>query len=170
MAQWGRRRDLGTPRRGHEFTRYSFPRDFAKTNTHAQTIIASTNNDLNISVDEGQTWQPQNVATHFPHRYCRGIMRKAADPQTLFVGNGSGPPGNTGSLHISRDGGRAWQQAELSPTPNSTIWTFATHTDVPDTIIAACVLGYVYLSENGGTTWRKLPHEFGEIRSLALTP
>lgn len=137
--------------------------------TGPQTIIASTNNDLNFSVDEGRTWQPQNVASHFPHRYCRGIIHKADDPQTLFVGNGNGPPGNTGNLQISRDSGHNWQQAELSPTPNSTIWTFATHPALPDTIAAACVLGYVYLSENGGATWRKLPHEFGEIRSLALT-
>ncbi len=140
------------------------------TDTRPQTIIASTNNDLNISVDGGQTWQPQNVASHFPHRYCRGIVHKADDPQTLFVGNGSGPPGNTGNLQISRDGGRSWQQAELAPTPNSTLWTFATHPALPDTIVAACILGYVYISENGGTAWRKLSHEFGEIRSLALTP
>ncbi len=141
-----------------------------RTDTRPQTILASTNNDLNISVDAGKTWEPQNVASHFPHRYCRGITHKADDPQTLFVGNGSGPPGNTGSLHISRDGGNNWRQAELTPTPNSTIWTFATHPALPNTIAAACVLGYVYLSADGGATWRKLPHEFGEIRSLALTP
>jgi photosystem II stability/assembly factor-like uncharacterized protein len=140
------------------------------TATRPRTLLASTNNDLNISVDEGQTWQPQNVGSVFPHRYCRGVITKAHNPDVVFVGNGSGPPGDTGSLQISHDGGKTWQAVSLPMPPNSTVWTFATHPALPDTIAAACVLGYVYLSDDGGANWRKCPHEFGEIRSLALTP
>lgn len=135
-----------------------------------QTLLATTNNDLNRSIDGGATWQPQNITSVFPNRYCRGIAQKAEDPQTVFVGNGSGPPGQDGSLHISQDGGMTWQTATLPTPPNSTLWTFATHPALPDTIAAACVLGYVYLSGDGGVTWRKCSHEFGEIRSLVLLP
>ncbi len=135
-----------------------------------QTLLATTNNDLNRSVDGGATWQPQNITSVFPHRYCRGIAQKADDAQTIFVGNGSGPPGQDGSLHVSHDGGTTWRTANLPAAPNSTLWTFATHPALPDTIAAACVLGYVYLSDDGGATWRKCRHEFGEIRSLALLP
>ncbi|MDQ3816045.1 MAG: hypothetical protein M3347_19220, partial [Armatimonadota bacterium] len=93
----------------------------------SKTVIATTNNDINVSTDECAQWRPQNVPEKFPWRYCRGIAAKADDPNTIFVGNGSGPPGTVGALQISRDGGQSWQMADLSPAPNSTIWTFATN-------------------------------------------
>ena len=37
-------------------------------------------------------------------------------------------------------------------------------------IAAASLFGYLYVSEDGGNTWSKLQKEFGEIRSLAVTP
>jgi photosystem II stability/assembly factor-like uncharacterized protein len=134
-----------------------------------KTLLASTNNDLNLSVDEGRTWQPQNVKAQFPWAYCRGIMQKADDPNTLFVGNGNGPPGTAGALQISRDGGRTWQAASLPVPPNSTVWTFANAASVSSEILCATVHGYVYRSQDSGETWSKLAREFGEIRSLALT-
>ena len=132
-------------------------------------LIASTNNDLNISRDDGATWQPQNVKRSFPHAYCRGIASKSDDPRVLFLGNGNGPPGTTGTLQISRDGGESWQEATLPVAPNSTIWTFATHVEQPELIYGASINGYLYRSVDGGRNWTKCTHEFGEVRSLALT-
>lgn len=134
----------------------------------SRRILASTNNDLNLSMDEGLTWQPQNVKTHFAHAYCRGLVGKPDDPLTLFLGNGNGPPGSTGALQISHDGGQTWHAADLPVPPNSTIWTFAVNSAVPERIVAAAVSGYVYRSRDGGATWAKGRHEFGELRSLAL--
>ncbi len=134
-----------------------------------KTVLASTNNDLNLSTDEGRTWQPQNVKAQFPWAYCRGIVQKVDDPNTLFLGNGNGPPGSEGALQISRDGGRTWQAASLPVPPNSTVWTFAANPATPDTLLCATVSGQVYLSRDGGKDWSKLAREFGEIRSLALT-
>lgn len=131
-------------------------------------LIASTNNDLNLSTDDGATWQPQNVSARFPNRYCRGILVKAGAPDTLFVGNGDGPPGTTGSLQVSHDAGRTWTAATITPPSNSTIWTFATSPAQPERIFAASVLGTLYRSEDGGAVWHQCPHEFGEIRSLAV--
>ena len=142
--------------------------DFAIVPGSPRTLLASTNNDLNLSHDEGKTWTPQNVKAQFPHAYCRGLKQHEDDPRTLFLGNGNGPPGSVGSLQISHDGGKSWQQAPLSQAPNSTIWTFATHPALPDLIFAASVNGYLYRSEDGGSNWTKSPHEFGEIRSLAI--
>lgn len=133
-------------------------------------ILAATNNDLNVSTDEGATWQPQHVKDRFPWGYCRAIVARADDPRTLFLGNGNGPPGTAGALHLSRDGGVSWQQADLQPSPNSTIWTFATNAADPDLIFCASVNGYLYRSADGGATWRKCRHEFGEVRSLAWLP
>ena len=133
-------------------------------------LLAATNNDLNISTDEGQTWEPQAVKESFPWAYCRAIIAKADEPRTLFLGNGNGPPGTAGSLQVSRDGGASWANANLNPEPNSTIWTFATNPANPDLLFCASVNGYVYRSEDGGQSWRKLRHEFGEVRALAWTP
>ncbi len=131
-------------------------------------MLASTNNDLNLSVDGGATWQPQNVGAQFPHGYCRGLLANSDVPSTLFVGNGDGPPGKTGALYVSHDAGATWQAAALPTPPNSTVWTFAANANAPGLIFSACVLGYLYRSEDGGNSWRKCPHEFGEIRSLAV--
>ncbi len=132
------------------------------------TVFASTNNDLNISRDNGATWQPQQVKSSFPFAYCRGLAAKTDDPNTLLLGNGNGPPGTDGALQISRDAGATWRQAALPTPPNSTIWTFATHPGAPDLLFCASIHGQVYRSEDGAETWRKCAHEFGEVRSLAL--
>ncbi len=142
--------------------------DFAIVPGEPRTLLATTNNDLNLSHDDGQTWQPQNVKTLFPHAYCRGLKQQEGDPSVLFLGNGNGPPGSVGSLQISKDGGSTWQQATLPQVPNSTIWTFATHPALPELLFATSINGYLYRSEDGGVTWSKSPHEFGEVRSLAI--
>ncbi len=142
--------------------------DFAIAPGSPRTLLATTNNDLNISKDEGRTWQPQNVRDQFPNAYCRALLQKADDPRTLFLGNGDAPPGTVGSVQISRDGGATWKMATLSQLPNSTIWAFATHPALPDLIFAGSVNGYLYRSEDGGATWVKCAHEFGELRSLAI--
>lgn len=133
-----------------------------------KTLLAATNNDLNLSVDDGATWQPQRVIDRFLDDYCRGVLVKANDPNTIFVGNGTGPPGNEGAIQISQDAGRTWRAAQLPMPTNSTVWTFATHPATPDLIYAVTVLGQLFKTEDGGESWHKCRHEFGEVRSLAL--
>jgi hypothetical protein len=132
-------------------------------------VLTSTNNDLNISPDDGETWEPQHVKDSFPFAYCRGMAVKPDDPLTLYLGNGNGPPGTAGAVQVSRDGGLSWRQAALPVRPNSTIWTFATHAPEPDLVFCASVNGYVYRSEDAAKTWHKCAHEFGEVRALAIT-
>jgi photosystem II stability/assembly factor-like uncharacterized protein len=142
---------------------------FAIVSGTPRTLLVTTNNDLNMSRDEGITWEPQQVTQQFPHGYCRGIQAKRDDNRTLFLGNGNGPPGTTGALQITQDGGKTWRQASLTPTPNSTIWTFGTSAQNPNLVFALSVNGYLYRSEDGGETWVKCLHEFGEARSIVFT-
>ena len=135
----------------------------------ARTLLASTNNDLNVSADGGETWVPQNVKDSFTWRYCRGLWQKPDDPDTLFLGNGNGPPGTEGAIRISRDGGASWKQASLPVEPNSTIWAFAASQSEPDKVCAYSVSGQLFLTRDAGNSWIKLRREFGEIRSLLLT-
>ena len=125
------------------------------------------------STDEGESWDYH----YFPkfnesdaRSYCRGVLLKADDPHTMFVGNGDSIPGITGTIQHTKDGGQTWQSAELPVAPNSVVYWFGTHPDAPNVIAAASLYGYVYLSEDGGNSWEKLDKEFGEIRSVAVMP
>jgi photosystem II stability/assembly factor-like uncharacterized protein len=132
-----------------------------------RTLLATTNNDLNISHDDGQTWQPQNVGDRFGHGYCRGLVQRPDRGDVLFLGNGDGPPGTVGAAWRSQDAGRSWQRMALPGTPNSTIWDFAFDPARADHVYAYSVSGEVYHSLDGGERWSKLPREFGEIRAIA---
>ena len=134
-----------------------------------KTLLATTNNDVNLSTDDGETWQPQQVREVFPNAYCRGILAKSDAPNTLFLGNGNGPPGTIGSLQVSHDGGKTWKMAELPTVPNSTLWTFTTNPALPNTLFAASINGEIYRSQDGGASWSKCQHEFGEVRALVLS-
>lgn len=133
-------------------------------------LVASTNNDLNVSVDEGRTWTPQQVGNQFEWPYCRGLVASPAQPTTLYVGNGDGPPGSAGAAWRSTDSGQTWHKLPLPGTLNSTVWDFATHPADPARIYAYTVSGQVFVSSDSGARWRKLSREFGEIRALSWAP
>jgi photosystem II stability/assembly factor-like uncharacterized protein len=133
-------------------------------------LLATTNNDVNVSLDEGDTWRPLNLREVLPLPYFRGLGQRCDRPEALFLGNGDAPPGTTGLVARSLDGGATWQPAQMPGQPNSTMWNVAVHPAEPDLVYASSVSGEVYRSEDGGATWRKLLREFGEIRALAWTP
>jgi photosystem II stability/assembly factor-like uncharacterized protein len=133
-------------------------------------LLATTNNDLNVSIDGGETWRPLRVGQALPWTYCRGLAQVCGRPEVLLLGNGSGPPGDAGVVAVSTDAGESWREARLPGRANSTIWNFATHPADPSLIYASSVSGEVYRSTDGGHSWEKLAREFGEIRALAWTP
>jgi photosystem II stability/assembly factor-like uncharacterized protein len=133
-------------------------------------LLASTNNDLNLSTDGGQTWQPLGVGRVLPWAYCRGLAQQCGRPEVVLLGNGDGPPGTAGVVARSSDGGASWHEAAMPGRANSTVWTFAVHPADPALIYAASVSGQVYRSGDAGASWARLPREFGEVRALAWTP
>ncbi len=135
-------------------------------------LHAGTPFGVSTSLDEGETWTLQQFPGLLPgdkRSYCRHVMCKADDPNTLFVGTGNTIPGEIGGLQVSRDGGATWTAAELPVTPRSVLYWFATHPARPEVIAAASLYGYLYLSTDGGASWSKAAREFGEIRALAVT-
>ena len=136
----------------------------------SRRLVAATNNGVNVSTDEGASWQRQDLSAVTPWNYFRGIRQHAGDPATLFLGNGNGPPGFTGAALRSRDGGRSWERMALPVEPNSTIWDYATHPADPDLVYAYSCSGELYRSADAGGHWEKLSSEFGEIRALLWTP
>ncbi len=133
-------------------------------------LLASTNNDVNVSLDDGETWQPLHLRETLPLPYFRNLAQPCGRPNELLLGNGDSPPGTTGLVARSLDGGASWQPAQMPGRSNSTMWNFAVHPADPDLIFASSVSGQVYRSTDGGSSWQKLSREFGEIRALAWTP
>jgi photosystem II stability/assembly factor-like uncharacterized protein len=136
----------------------------------AARLLASTNNDVNVSLDEGDTWQPLQLRAKLPLPYFRGLAQRPGSSDVLLLGNGDAPPGTMGLVARSVDGGASWQPAAMPGRANSTIWNFAVHPAEPDLLYASSVSGQLYRSTDGGASWQKLPAEFGEIRALAWTP
>ena len=125
------------------------------------------------STDEGESWDYHQFPKFHEgdaRSYCRGMILKADDPDVIFVGNGDFIPGVTGAIRRSKDSGRTWDAVPLPVEPNSVVYWLATHPSIPDVIVAASLYGYVYTSEDGGESWRKLKREFGEVRAITVTP
>ncbi len=140
------------------------------SNGRPRSIVATTNNDLNISTDEGLNWTPRKVGDRFEWPYCRGLAQPGGNRDALFLGNGEGPPGFAGATWRSSNGGEAWEPMPLPGRPNSTIWDFALHPSDPALVYAYTVSGQIYRTNDHGETWNKLPREFGEIRALLWLP
>lgn len=132
-------------------------------------LLAATNNDLNLSDDDGATWRPAGIGGVLPWPYCRALAQPVGRPEVVLLGAGDGPPGGVGAVARSTNAGDSWAAATMPGRSNSTIWAFAVHAADPALIYAASVSGEVYRSLDGGTVWDKLDREFGEIRALAWT-
>jgi photosystem II stability/assembly factor-like uncharacterized protein len=136
-------------------------------------LFVTTPDGLWISPDEGESWT-LHAFPKFAERdrvsYCRGVTVKPDDPNVIFVANGNDVPGDTGAIQRSRDGGRTWQRSELPVEPNSTIYWLAVNPAVPDVAVANSMYGYMYVSVDGGDSWKKLQRELSEIRALACLP
>jgi photosystem II stability/assembly factor-like uncharacterized protein len=134
------------------------------------TVLTSTPREIFASTDKGESWQRLGVGKHFGLPYCRGLALKSDDPNTVFVATGDTAAGSTGAIQRSKDGGKSWERLALPVEPNSPIWAFATHAADPGLIFACSHYGELFASRDAGDSWRKLPREFTEIRSLAWTP
>ena len=135
-----------------------------------RTLIATTNNDVNRSEDDGDTWTPLGVGETFPWSYTRTCAVSAEDPRAVWVGAGNGPPGNQGGLFRTVDAGNSWERLALPQVTNSTVWNLAFNGANPRRVYVSSVSGQLYRTLDGGDSWTKLPMEFGEVRALAWVP
>ena len=135
-----------------------------------KAVFTVVNDDIWRSTDDGKTWQPARAREVFPWHYPRGIAVKPNDPKTVFVTLGDTTPGRIGTVMRSRDAGATWQGLGLPVQPNSAVWTVSIPEAAPDMVFAASRYGYLYRSDDGGDSWRKLWREFGEISSILWVP
>ena len=139
-----------------------------------KTLVAATQNDVCITTDM-HVWTPLAVRDHFPWPYCRAACYLDGERAKVFIGAGNGPPGDQGGIFCMQDASAVsdadairWDRADIGITANSTIWCFGFNPRVDGVLIACSVSGQLFLSEDSGDSWRKLAHEFGEVRALAV--
>ncbi len=135
-----------------------------------KTVFTVVNDDIWRSTDDGKSWQAARARETFPWHYPRGIAVKPGDPRTVFLTLGDSTPGRIGTVVRSRDAGVTWETLQFPVQPNSAVWTVAISEAAPDTMFAASRYGYLYRSDDGGDSWRKLWREFGEVSSIQWVP
>jgi photosystem II stability/assembly factor-like uncharacterized protein len=135
-----------------------------------KTVFTVVNDDIWRSTDDGATWQAARAREVFPWHYPRGIAGRPGDSRTVFLTLGDSTPGRIGTVVRTRDAGVTWQTLAFPVQPNSAIWTVAVSDSAPDTMFVASRYGYLYRSDDGGDTWRKLWREFGEVSSIQWVP
>jgi photosystem II stability/assembly factor-like uncharacterized protein len=135
-----------------------------------KAVFTVVNDDVWRSTDDGTTWQPARAREVFPWHYPRGIAVKPDDARTVFVTVGDSTPGRVGTVMRSQDAGATWQSLGLPVSPNSAVWTVSIPASAPDMVLAASRYGYLYRSDDGGDSWRKLWREFGEVSSVLWVP
>jgi photosystem II stability/assembly factor-like uncharacterized protein len=135
-----------------------------------KAVFTVVNDDIWRSTDDGKTWQAARAREVFPWHYPRGIAVKPNDPRTVFLTLGDSTPGRVGTVMRSKDTGATWESLGLPVQPNSAIWTVSIPAWDPDTVFAASRYGYLYRSDDGGDSWRKLWREFGEVSSVLWLP
>jgi photosystem II stability/assembly factor-like uncharacterized protein len=131
-----------------------------------KAVFTVVNDDVWRSTDDGMTWEAARAREVFPWHYPRGIAVKPNDPRTVFLTLGDTTPGRIGTVMRSRDAGATWQSLGLPVQPNSAVWTVSMPASAPETVLAASRYGYLYRSDDGGDSWRKLWREFGEVSSI----
>jgi photosystem II stability/assembly factor-like uncharacterized protein len=138
--------------------------------TDPKRLYASTAREMFASTDFGDTWEPLGIKAKWPLPYARGMVVKPDDPGVLYAGCGETTTGETGRVLRTTDHGGSWETLPLPTRPNGTVWGLAAHPADPARILAFTLFGEVYVSENAGAGWHKIPREFGEIRAAAWVP
>jgi photosystem II stability/assembly factor-like uncharacterized protein len=144
--------------------------DMAIATTRPKRLFVSTARDMFLSDDLGDTWHPLGTKDKWPRPYARGLAVKPNDPGVLYAGCGQTTTGEKGLVLRTTDYGQRWEILPLPTPANATIWGLATHPADADRIVAFTLFGEVYVSEDAGTSWRKIAREFGEIRTAVWGP
>ena len=142
----------------------------ALARTAPKRLVASTNGEVFVSSDMGDSWAPSGIKTKWPLPYARGLAVQPDEPSVVFAGCGETTTGETGHVMRTCDFGATWEALPLPQRPNATIWGFATHPAAPRRLVAFSLFGDVFVSEDAGGAWVKVARQFGEIRTAAWLP
>lgn len=131
-------------------------------------ILVTTNMGVHESNDDGATFTHRKLDSDW--QYTRAVVPHPTRPGVIFLTNGDGAPGATGTMFRSKDYGATWQKTPLPGRVNSSPWSVALHPADPDLVFTATNLGQLFKSTDGGDHWSRIDRELGEIRTVAWMP
>lgn len=142
----------------------------ALSTANGKRVFFSSPEEVFSSTDTGESWESFVRTDQFALSYCRDIAVRADGSGVFYAATGNQPIGDVGGVERSIDGGKTWDHLSMPQEPNSTMWKIATNPADPDLIVTGTLFGEVYFSENGGDSWEKVKHEFGDLRAVAWMP
>ena len=135
---------------------------------HAGTVIAATNNSLLFrSKNSGESWDPLPFGPQL-----RSTLHAFAITKTgVYFACISSDTSDISGIYRSRDEGGTWEQ--LPGLARREVWSIAIWDSDANTIAAGTRNG-VYLTTDGGTTWKHVSpddnEEMAPVVSLAIDP
>ena len=144
--------------------------DMVLAPTTPKRLFVSTAGEMFMSDDRGDSWQTLGIRDKWPLPYARGMAVKPDDPRVLYAGCGQTTTGEAGHVLRTTDYGQRWEVLPLPAPANATLWGLATHPADADRIVGFSLFGEVFASEDAGGSWRKIPRDFGEIRTAVWLP
>jgi photosystem II stability/assembly factor-like uncharacterized protein len=141
-----------------------------------RTVFIVANREIYASTDNGKSWEAREMQKCLPweyprkENYLRGIAVDPGNPKRVLLSFGDFTPGTSGAIAQTEDFGKSWKLMTLPVEPNSTMWTFGTNSEDPNTIFAASRYGYLYRSDDRGASWQKLRRELSEIAAVSWLP
>ena len=82
-------------------------------------------------------------------RNRRDVARDAVNPQRLYAATLT-------EIHVSDDGGESWKWVPSGGIDHRDIWAMAAHPTRTDEIYVGTLPAAIYVSENGGRSFREL--------------
>ena len=133
-------------------------------------VVANTAHAVYVSADRGTTWDDRGSG--LGGRYGRALAMHPADPDSFLATVSDGPHGENvhGQLFLTRDAGRNWSPAggEFPESTAQNIDTFHLAYS-PDGRAWAAVGRALFLSEDGGSEWRRWWEAPEPIRMLSAS-
>ncbi len=130
--------------------------------------LGTTDGQILKSVDGGISWKPLYPGIGRRSLVVDTLVEHPRERDRLFAGAWD-LRSEGGGLFESRDGGRNWTQIAL-PKPSAAVRGMAISRHNPDRMIVGALTG-VYLSDDGGGSWREvpiLPEGIQNVESVAI--
>jgi photosystem II stability/assembly factor-like uncharacterized protein len=123
-----------------------------------RVLYAATNEGMLWSQDRGASWTPRNAG--LPSRDLRVLRLDASRPTRLFAAG-------FGGVAWSEDEGRHWHAVNQGLT-DLRVRALAFHPARPETLYAGTAGGGVFVTADGGRTWRPLSEALRSLTVLSL--
>lgn len=98
---------------------------------------------------DGRSAQIEELRTGLEGETVREIARDAADPRRLYAATLT-------EIHVSEDGGETWKWVPSGGIEHRDIWAMAAHPTRAEEIYIGTLPAAIYVSQNGGRSFREL--------------